>query len=168
MFLFKNIDTWDNAKLKKVKWLLNAFYLIATVIIPLVIVMINYSLFEAVSARIKLTGVGICVCIIVVFWGYKKLNEVIDSLPDNTYKERCVRYGLKWLFTAIPYAIMFIAMTLVKEELTRAYNTLFGCIICFAIATTLKHLFMDFLTAETKLRNEAVKDNEKMKRRKFI
>ena len=168
MFFFKNIDTWENSKLKKVKWACNLLYLIAVLIVPIIITMINYSLFEKASATVKLTGVGIIVLLIVVIWGYKKINEVIDTLSDSTYKERCLKYGLKWVFSAIPYIALIIAMALVKDELTRAYNTLFGSIICWAVATTIKHLFIDFITSEVKLRNDAVKDNEKLKRRKFI
>ena len=103
-----------------------------------------------------------------MLWGYKKINEVIDSLAESTYKERCLRFGLKWIFSAIPYIALLIAMALVKDELLRAYNTLFGCIISWAAATTIKHLFIDFITSEIKLRNDAVKDNEKLKRRRFI
>ena len=168
MFFFKDIENWENSKIKKVKWACNLLYLIAVLIIPIIITTINYSLFEKAPATVKLTGVGIIVLLIVLLWGYKKINEVIDSLAESTYKERCLRFGLKWIFSAIPYIALLIAMALVKDELLRAYNTLFGCIISWAVATTIKHLFIDFITSEIKLRNDAVKDNEKLKRRRFI
>ena len=55
MFFFKDIENWENSKIKKVKWVCNLLYLIAVLIIPIVITTINYSLFEKAPATVKLS-----------------------------------------------------------------------------------------------------------------
>ncbi|MCR5112720.1 MAG: hypothetical protein K6A63_02155 [Acholeplasmatales bacterium] len=160
---FNNIDTWSQKKLRIAYITFELLYYILTLVVPIVIVGCRYQIFVHVS-RYKLTGWGIILISILLIVGVRSLNKGLNKLPDTTIKEQKVKYtvlGIKALI--IPCAIVFV-MSLLKDDFTLAYNTIWLCLIFFIAGILVDYLFIKYIEKEMELRHKAKEKIEVDKR----
>ena len=62
---FKDLSTWSKAKLRGLNFLFSFVHFVALVLVPVIIVAVNYKLFENNEGGLKLTAIGIIVIIIL-------------------------------------------------------------------------------------------------------
>lgn len=151
---FKNIDTWEQKRLRLFALIFNALYLVATLVVPIVIVGCRYQIFHKVSSY-RLTGWGwICaICVAVV--SIRVVKKVVNKLPESTHKEQMLKYsilGIRALFIPI---LLLIAMKALKNDFELAYNTLWWCLISYSIGILLDYTCIKYLDREIALRKIA-------------
>lgn len=151
---FTNIDTWEQKRLRLFALIFNALYLVATLVVPIVIVGCRYQIFHKVSSY-RLTGWGwICaICVAVV--SIRVVKKVVNKLPESTHKEQMLKYsilGIRALFIPI---LLLIAMKALKNDFELAYNTLWWCLISYSIGILLDYTCIKYLDREIALRKIA-------------
>lgn len=160
---FKDIADWSKAKLRAYWITFNALYFVVALIIPIVIVGCRYQIFDYAS-KVKLTGWGVILAIIIAIVFVRTLNRMLNKLPESTLQEQRVKYtclGVKALI--IPVFILII-MHLFKSDFDLAYNTIWWCLFSYMFAVAFDYLFIHYLDRELDLRNKAKEQNEINKR----
>lgn len=160
---FKDIDTWEQSKLRIFTILFNALYLVCSLVIPIIIVGCRYQIFHAVQG-VRLTGWGWICAIVVAVVGVRTLSKVIRKLPESTHKEQMLKYslfGIKAL--AIPI-LLLVAMRLLKNDFDLAYSTLWWCLISYTCAILIDYTCIKYLDREIDLRKTAKEKIEVDKR----
>jgi len=160
---FEDIATWEKSKLRTYWIIFNVLYLLATLVAPCIIVGCKYQIFVHVS-QWKLTGWGMILAIFVFIVGIRTLNRVLKNMPESTITEQRIKYtalGIKAL--AIPIFVLII-MHLFKSNFDLAYETLWWCVICYAIGIIIDYTCIQYLDREKDLRKKAVEKNEIDKR----
>ena len=160
---FTNIDTWEQKRLRLYALIFNALYLVATVVVPIIIVGCRYQIFHKVS-QYRLTGWGwICaICVAVV--SIRVVKKVVNKLPESTHKEQILKYsilGVRALFIPI---LLLIAMKALKNDFELAYNTLWWCLISYSTGILLDYTCIKYLDREIDLRKVAKEKIEVDKR----
>jgi hypothetical protein len=151
---FKNIDTWEQKRLRLNALIFNALYLVCSLVAPIVIVGCRYQIFHKVS-QYRLTGWGwICaVCIAVVT--IRVVKRVVNKLPESTHKEQILKYsilGVRALFIPI---LLLIAMKALKSDFDLAYSTLWWCLISYTVAIVIDYTCIKYLDREIDIRKAA-------------
>lgn len=166
--LFKNIKTWSKKKLRWVSLACNIIHFIFMLVIPSIIVCVNYKLFENTPARVRITGVGIIFLIVIGIYAFSKLKESISKMPQTTYNQQCAKFALEMLITLLPMGLIIFAFWMAKEETQIAYNTMLGCLVSIFCANVVYFLFIKFLQAESVIRESALFDKEKEARKDLV
>ena len=160
---FKDIDTWEQSKLRVMTIIFNLLYLLCSLVIPIIIVGCRYQIFHSVSS-VRLTGWGWIRAIVVAVVGVRTLSRVIKKLPDSTHKEQMLKYsilGIKALFIPI---LLLIAMRLLKNDFDLAYSTLWWCLVSYSCAIVIDYTCIKYLDKEIALRKTAKEKIEVDKR----
>lgn len=160
---FKDIDTWDKAKLRMTWLILNILYFIATLLVPIIIVGCRYSIFEYTS-KFRLTGWGIIIAIIVIVVGVRTLNKAINKLPDSTLNEQRLKYSLLGVKALIIPVLILVVLYLFKRNFELAYSTIWFCLISYVVGVFIDYGFIHYLDQEIELRKKAKEKIEVDKR----
>lgn len=165
---FKNLETFDKKKLRMLNVIFGILYFIASVVVPIIIVGINYNLFQSVEAQTKLTAVGVICLIILGFYAYNKMKNAIENLPQLTHKQQCFKFTIQMFIEMMPFAIIGVLLFFAKNETQVAFNTFGACMIAIGISKLIDGLFCKYLKAEYDLRNKSLELVEIEKRKKLV
>ena len=160
---FKDIDTWDMKRLRIFSLIFNALYLVATLVVPIIIVGCRYQIFHAVS-QYRLTGWGWICAIIVAVVSIRVVKKVVNKLPESTLNQQRLKYsilGVRALFIPI---LLLIGMRALKNDFDLAYYTLWWCLISYTCGILIDYLCIKYLDRELDLRKKATELNEVNKR----
>lgn len=153
---FKGIEKYSNKKLKLLTILCNALYLITFLIIPIIIVCSNYSLFKKYGATsIKLTGIGLIFFIILGLFGYIKLKKIIGKFPQETLSQQRFKFTLEMIFNLLPLGLLLIVLLTTRDNIELAFNTFLKCSYSIVVSIFIDGLTIKYLDAENDLRKEA-------------
>ena len=164
---FKDIDTWDKGKLRLMWLIFNALYLVATLVVPTIIVGCRYQIFVHVS-QYKLTGWGIILTIFVFIVGIRTFAKVVNNLPESSLNEQRLKYtllGLKAL--AIPIFVLII-MHQFKTNFDLAYSTLWWCVFCLTFGIAIEYTCIKYIEREMYLRRQSKEQKEINKRADLV
>lgn len=151
---FKNVDSWDRAKLRTTWLVLNILYFIAVLLIPIIIVGCRYTIFEHVS-KYKLTGWGIILVIIISVVAVRTLNKAINKLPESTLGEQRLKYTLLGVKALIIPILILVVLYLFKKNFDLAYSTIWYCLISYIVGVFIDYGFIQYLDQEIELRKKA-------------
>lgn len=165
---FKNLETLEKKKLRMLNAIFGILYFIASVIVPIIIVGIKYSLFKSVEATTKLTGVGIICVIILGFYAYNKMKNAIENLPQLTHKQQCFKFTIQMIIEMMPFGIICGLLFYAKNEIEMAFDTFMACMISIIISKLIDGLFCKYLKAEYDLRNKSLELVEVEKRKELV
>ena len=165
---FKNLETFDKKKLRMLNVIFGILYFIASVVVPIIIVGINYNLFQSVEAQTKLTAVGVICLIILGFYAYNKMKNAIENLPQLTHKQQCFKFTIQMFIEMMPFAIIGVLLFFAKNETQVAFNTFGACMIAIGVSKLIDGLFCKYLKAEYDLRNKSLELVEIEKRKKLV
>ena len=164
---FKNISNWDKKKLRGLNLLFSFLHFIALVIVPVIIVSINYKLFTKESG-IKLTAIGIIIVVILGLYAYNKLKQAINELPQIKLSQQRFKFGIETILSLMPVIILIIALKFAQSDFNVAIKVIKGCSVSIIIASLIEGLFLKFTRAELSLRNKALELNEIEKRKGLV
>ena len=151
---FKNIDSWDRAKLRGTWLSLNILYFIATLLVPIIIVGCRYTIFDHVS-KYKLTGWGLILAIVIAVVAVRTLNKAINKLPESTLNEQRLKYSLLGVKALIIPIFILIVLKLFKLNFDLAYSTIWWCLISYIVGVFIDYGFIHYLDQEIELRKKA-------------
>ena len=160
---FKDIENWEQKKLRTAYILFNVAYYVFTLLIPIIIIGCRYEIFKKVS-NYRVTGWGLILIVAVVFVAVRALNKALNRLPETTLNEQRVKYTLLGVKALIPPIFIVIVMGLLKNDFTLAYNTIWLCMIFFICGIITDYLFIKYLEREIDLRKKAKEKIEVDKR----
>ena len=160
---FKDIDSWEQKKLRLFYIGFNVLYYILTLMIPIIIIGCRYQIFKKVSSY-RITGWGLILITSVVFVAVRSLNKALNKLPDTTLKEQRLKYTLLGFKALIIPIFIVIVMGLLKNDFALAYNTIWLCMIFFISGIFVDYLVIKYLEKEIELRNKAKEKIEVDKR----
>lgn len=159
---FKDISTWSQNKLKYT-WLAYAIlYLVFSLIIPIICVATKYNLIKESST--KLTGVGLILILCIAVFLIKGCNRLIAKLPQENKKEQCFKFMIQMVYALLFPVCGLIIVSLIKQNVTLACDTISYCLYSLICAIVLDHLTLKFLECEWDLRQEAKHQIEVNKR----
>lgn len=165
---FKDIEQWSKKKLKVLNFAFSILHFIALVLIPIIIVGVNYKLFTKDDGGLKLTAIGIIVIVILGLYSYVKLKKVIDDLPQIKLSQQRFKFSIQAVLSLIPIVIILVALNLAKSDYLVAINVIKWCSISFGGAILIDGFFLKYITAEIKLRTKALELVEVEKRKKLV
>ena len=165
---FKNLETFTKKKLRTLNALFGVLYFIASVLVPIIIVGINYKLFDSVEATTKLTAVGVICVIILGFYAFNKMKNAIENLPQLTHNQQCFKFTIQMFVEMIPFAIIGVLLFFAKNEIDVAYKTFCQCMIAIGVSKLIDGLFCKYLKAEYDLRNKSLELVEIEKRKELV
>lgn len=165
---FKDLEKMSKSKLKMLNVLFGILNFIASVLIPIIIVGINYQLFTKTEASTKLTAVGVICVIILGFYAYNKIKNVIDNFPQLTHKQQQFKFTIQMIVEMIPFFIIAVLLFFAKNETEIAFNTFGACMISIGISKLIDGLFCKYLKAEYDLRYKSLELVEIEKRKELF
>jgi hypothetical protein len=165
---FKDLSVMEKKKLRMLNATFGILYFIASVVVPIIIVGVNYNLFQNVEATTKLTAVGVICVIILGFYVYNKLKHAIEDLPQLTHKQQCFKFTIQMFIEMIPFAIIGVLLFFAKNETEMAFNTFGACMIAISISKLIDGLFCKYIKAEYDLRNKSLELVEIEKRKGLV
>jgi len=160
---FKNIDQWTPHQLRLYRLIFTSLYLIATIVVPVIIVAFRYDIFKYTS-RYKLTGWGLVLAIFVFVVGIRTLGKVINKLPEVTHKEQVLKYSILGIKAMCVPVFALIVMKLFKANFDLAYNTLWWVLLSYTIGIAIDYTCIMYLDRERDLREKAKEKIEVNKR----
>ena len=164
---FKDLSKWSKQKLRGLNILFGLLHFTALVLIPVVIVAINYKLFEKVDG-FQLTATGIIVVIILGLYSYIKLKKVIDGLPQVKLSQQKFKFSFQTLLGLMPLAIVLFALEITKTNYLIAINCIKWCSISFVGALLIDGLFLKYIDQEVALRTKTLELVEIEKRKGLV
>lgn len=165
---FKNLETFSKKKLRMLNAIFSILYFIAALLVPIIIVGINYQLFTRTEATTKLTAVGVICVIILGFYAYNKFKNAIDSLPQLTHKQQQFKFTIQMIVEMIPFGLITVLLFFAKNEVEIAFNTFSSCMIAICISKLIDGLFCKYLRAEYELRYKSLELIEIEKRKELV
>lgn len=160
---FTNIATWSQKKLRLYSLIFNLLYLVATAVVPIVIVGCRYQIFNYAS-KVKLTGWGWVCAIVVAVVTIRVLKKVISKLPESTLNQQRLKYSLLMVRALFIPILLIVAMAALKKDFDLAYNTLWWCLISYSVGILIDYLCILYLDRERQLREKADEQIEVNKR----
>lgn len=164
---FKDIENWSKQKLRGLNILFSFLHFVALVLIPVIIVGINYKLFET-AGTYKLTAIGIIVVVILGLYAYGKLKKVIDDLPQVKLGQQRFKFSIQAILSLIPIIIILVALNFAKNDYLIAINVIKWCSVSFGCGILIDGLFLKYIDAEIKLRAKALELVEVEKRKGLV
>lgn len=164
---FKDLSKWSKNKLRGLNFLFSFLHFVALVLIPVIIVSVNYKLFEK-AGTYKLTATGIIVVIILGLYSYIKLKKVVDELPQIKIGQQRFKFTIQTILSLMPIIIILFALNVAKTNYLIAINVIKWCSVSFAGALVIDGLFLKYIANEYKLRGEALKLVEIEKRKGLV
>lgn len=164
---FKDIDKWSKKKLRGLDFLFSFLHFVALVLVPVIIVAINYKLFET-AGTYKLTAIGIIVVIILGLYAYIKLKKVIDDLPQIKLSQQRFKFTVQSILSLLPIIIIVVGLELAKTNFSIAINVATWCSVSFACAILIDGLFCKYIAQEVNLRAKTLEMVEIEKRKGLV
>lgn len=164
---FKDIDQWDQKKLRVMRIVFNAIYLLFSLVIPIIIIGCVYQIFHKVSAY-RLTAWGWICAIFIAVVGIRALSKVINKLPESTRKEQIIKYSILGVKALVIPILLLVVLKLMKNDFDRAYGTLWWCLISYAFAIAIDYTCIKYLDREVDLREAAKEKMEINKRAELL
>lgn len=155
---FKNINEWEQKKLRLYSLIFNLIYFFISLIVPIIIVGCRYKIFS--SNVIRLTGCGWILAIFVAVVGFRIINKLLNKLPESTFNEQRVKYTLLGIKALVVPILLLIAMQLLKNDFDLAYSTMWWCLFSFSFGIGIDFTCIKYLDRELELRKKAKEQNE--------
>lgn len=165
---FKNIDKWSKNKLRGLNLVFSLFHFIFLVLIPIVIVGVNYDLFGKTEDGFKLTAIGIIVVVILGLYAYIKLKKAMDNLPQLKVSQQRFKFTIQTILSLIPIVIIQIGVQLAKADFIIAVNVIQWCSLSFAVAMLIDGLALKYIHQEVEIREKTLEMVEIEKRKELI
>ena len=165
---FKNIDKWNKKKLRGLNILFSLLHFIALVLVPIIIVGVNYDLFTKTEGGFKLTAVGIIVVVILGLYAYVKLKKVVDNLPQLKASQQRFKFTIQTILSLIPIGIILVGLEFAKTDFMIAINVIQWCSISFTSALLIDGLFLKYIHQEIDLRMKTLEMVEIEKRKELV
>lgn len=166
---FKNIETWSNKKLNVLGVLLDLLYFSLTLIAPVVTVATRYKIFttpnDENAGKLKLTGIGLILAICVLIVTFSKLKAWINKMPEIKMYQQKLKFSVHLIYDLILPVIVLWILSLMRDNFLLAYSTIRIIILYIMCGGIIDNLFIKFISAEKKIRNDAAYDKEKEKRK---
>lgn len=166
--ILKNISTFTKREINGLAIVLNLLYFALMVVIPTIIVCSQYNLFYKAETMTKLTGVGIIVVVILGIYLLTKCKDAINNLPEITYKQQCLKFTIQLALAGFVFFVIFWAFIMAKDNIDLAYKVFVRCLISIAFGYVVDLGFLKYVNAELKIRQAALFDKEKDKRKGLI
>ena len=83
---FKDIAEWSKRKVFWMDILFSAIYIIFMIVIPIIIIAVNYGAGETVEKSKLLTSWSLILILIVAVVGIFAISKLARKLPDETFK----------------------------------------------------------------------------------
>lgn len=161
---FNKIESWNKKTMWVVTIICYILYFSIVVLAPTITIMIKYQVFQHSEKMKNITGFGIIVVVICGLASYIFVKKVTAKLPQTSTGERRLKFAIETIFDCLPLAICLYAMFAVRDDLALAFSTMKICMWYFLIGILFNGLFIKFIDAEWKLRDEAKKNKEIAKR----
>lgn len=165
---FNNIASYSKAKMRVLTIICNIIYVGLLVVGPSIIIGCRYAIFGTSSAGVKLTGVGAILFVIVGLYAYIYIKKLMHKLPDISLNQQRVKYTIEMVLNLAPMLILLIASILVRDDITKAFNTLLMCFGFFIGAIIFDGLFLKYIEAENTIRKKALLNKEVTKRESLV
>lgn len=161
--LFKNISSWSKKKCKWVEFILNLLQLVFSMVIPIVIVGVKYSLFQKVEGW-KLTASGLIVVIIIAFTTINYFIDLVKRLPEATLNERKIKYTLTGVGKIFVPLIVIVVLKVIKRNVEVGVFVITWCMVSYCVALAIQYLFTEYVRHELTIWDEAAHQSEVVKK----
>ena len=165
---FKNIDKWNKKKLRGLNILFSLLHFIALVLVPIIIVGVNYDLFTKTEGGFKLTAVGIIVVVILGLYAFVKLKKVVDNLPQLKHSQQAFKFTIQTILSLVPIAIILVGLEFAKKDFMIAVEVIKWCSVSFVGAILIDGLFLKYIQQELDLRMKTLEMVEIEKRKGLV
>ncbi len=165
---FKNIETYSKKKMMALTIICNLIYVALLVVGPSIVIGCRYAIFGTVSAKYKLTGIGTILFVIVALYAYIYLKKLIRKLPEIKLSQQRVKYTLEMVLNLAPIVLLTVGGILVRDDASRAFDTLLMCVGFFIESILFDGLFLKYIDAENALREKALMNKEVAKRENLV
>ncbi len=165
---FKNIANYSKSTMRILTLIAHIVYVGLLVVGPTIIIASRYKLFEKASVGLKITGVGFIFFVILGLYGYIKIKQTVDKLPQIKLSQQRVKFTLQTIISLMPLGLIVVASVLVRDDINRAFNTMLMCVGFFIGSILWDGLILKYVIAENELRSEALKNKEVRKREDLV
>lgn len=166
---FKNIETWTNKKLTTLSILFDILYFCLSLLAPIIVVVNKYKIFTVTdtteATKIKLTGIGMIFALCIIIITFSKLKAWINKMPEVKVYQQRLKFSMCLIYDLIIPIVVVWVLSLMRDNFLLAYSTIRYIVIFMACGGVVDNLFIKFLSAEKKIRNDAAYDKEKEKRK---
>lgn len=161
---FNKIESWTKKQLLAITIICYLVYFAVVVLSPTITIMIKYQVFKHSEQMRNITGFGIIVIVICGLASYIFVKKVTSKLPQTSTSQRKLKFAIETIFDCLPLAICLYAMFAVRDDLALAFSTMKICMWYFLVGILFNGLFIKFIDAEWKIREDALKNKEIAKR----
>ena len=151
---FKDIAEWSKRKVFWMDILFSAIYIIFMIVIPIIIIAVNYGVGETVEKSKLLTSWSLVLILIVAVVGIFAISKLARKLPDETFKQQTVKYTLELVQRLILPVLGFVALHQFKVNFDLAYTVLSWCIISFICGILVDGLVLKYIDKELSFNKE--------------
>ena len=151
---FKDIAEWSKRKVFWMDILFSAIYIVFMIIIPIIIISVNYGAGETVEKSKLLTSWSLVLILIVAVVGIFAISKLARKLPDETFKQQTVKYTLELVQRLILPVLGFVALHQFKVNFDLAYTVLSWCIISFICGILVDGLVLKYIDKELSFNKE--------------
>ena len=151
---FKDIAEWSKRKVFWMDILFSAIYIIFMIVIPIIIIAVNYGAGETVDKSKLLTSWSLIHILIVAVVGIFAISKLARKLPDETFKQQTVKYTLELVQRLILPVLGFVALHQFKVNFDLAYTVLSWCIVSFICGILVDGLVLKYIDKELSFNKE--------------
>ena len=151
---FKDIAEWSKRKVFWMDILFSAIYIIFMIVIPIIIIAVNYGAGETVEKSKLLTSWSLILILIVAVVGIFALSKLARKLPDETFKQQTVKYTLELVQSLILPVLGLVALHQFKVNFDLAYTVLSWCIVSFICGILVDGLVLKYIDKELSFNKE--------------
>ena len=151
---FKDIAEWSKRKVFWMDILFSAIYIIFMIVIPIIIIAVNYGAGETVEKSKLLTSWSLILILIVAVVGIFAISKLARKLPDETFKQQTVKYTLELVQRLILPVLGFTALHQFKVNFDLAYTVLSWCIVSFICGILVDGLVLKYIDKELSFNKE--------------
>ena len=151
---FKDIAEWSKRKVFWMDILFSAIYIVFMIVIPIIIIAVNYGAGETVEKSKLLTSWSLILILIVAVVGIFALSKLARKLPDETFKQQTVKYTLELVQRLILPVLGFVALHQFKVNFDIAYRVISWCIVSFICGILVDGLILKYIDKELSFNKE--------------
>ena len=151
---FKDIAEWSKRKVFWMDILFSAIYIIFMIVIPIIIISVNYGAGETVEKSKLLTSWSLVFILIAAVVGIFALSKLARKLPDETFKQQTIKYTLELVQDLILPVLGFVALHQFKVNFDLAYTVLSWCIVSFICGILIDGLVLKYIDKELSFNKE--------------
>ena len=151
---FKDIAEWSKRKVFWMDILFSAIYIIFMIVIPIIIIAVNYGAGETVEKSKLLTSWSLILILIVAVVGIFAISKLARKLPDETFKQQTVKYTLELVQSLIRPVLGRVALHQFKVNFDLAYTVLSWCIVSFICGILVDGLVLKYIDKELSFNKE--------------